>query len=171
MEQMWTFSSSAITVAAVDFLDPAIADGPDARERGVRLEVRPAHWRRAGSIYASPALDVGPAVIRVDLLESSPYAADRMHWHPGMRNGEPGDRTFDLSLGEDPRRWLEGFLSHLPDVALGGLDPELAASLHADEPEIAAAAGAILESVMQELLGARGPWPEVTRDERGLAHP
>jgi hypothetical protein len=64
MEQMWTFSSSAVTVAAVDFLDPAVANQPYARERGVRLEVRPVRWRRAGSIYASPALDVGPGAAR-----------------------------------------------------------------------------------------------------------
>ncbi len=45
MEQMWTFSSSAVTVAAVDFLDPDVADGPHPRERGVRLEVRPVRRR------------------------------------------------------------------------------------------------------------------------------
>jgi hypothetical protein len=171
MEQMWTFAGSAVTVTVVDFLDPAVADEPHARERGVRLEVRPVRWRRAGSIYASPALDLGPAVVRVDLLESAPHAADRMHWHPDMRDGEPGDRTFDRSLGEDPRRWLEGFLGRLPDAVVDGLEPELAASLRADEPAIAAAAGDILDRVMQELLEAREPWPEVAHDERGLAHP
>jgi hypothetical protein len=169
MEQMWTFSSSAVTVAAVDFLDPDVPDGPHPRERGVRLEVRPVRRRHTGSIYASPGLDVGPAVVRVDLLESSPHAADRMHWHPDMRDGEPGGRTFDRSLGEDPRRWLEGFLTRLPDEVVDGLEPELAASLRADEKAIAAAAGDILDRVMQALIEVREPWPEVTRDERGLA--
>jgi hypothetical protein len=86
-----------------------------------------------------------------------------------MRDGEPNDRTFDRSLGEDPRRWLEGFLTRLPDAVVSGLEPEVAASLRGDEPAIAAVAGDIIDRVMRALDEVRGPWPEVTRDQRGLA--
>jgi hypothetical protein len=169
MEQIWSFSNNAVTVAAVDFLDPAVAHEPHARERGVRLEVRPVRWQLAGSIYASPALHLAPAVVRVDLLESSPHAADKMHWHPGMRDGEPGDRVFDRALAEGARRWLASFLAGLRDGALDGLEPDAATSLRSDGQAIAAAADTIVDRAMRILDEVRGPWPDVTHDERGLA--
>jgi hypothetical protein len=169
MEQIWVFSSSAVTVCAVDFLDPAAADEPRARERGVRLEVRPVRRRPAGSIYASPALHLEPAIVRVDLLESSPHAADRMHWHPGMRDGEPEDRIFDGTMNDDPRRWLTNFFSSVCDGALDGLAPEAVSSLRGDGPAIAAAAADILDCVMSTLEQSRHLWPDVAHDERGMA--
>ncbi len=169
MEHIWAFSSSAVTVCAVDFLDPAVAGEPLARERGARVEVRPLRWRPAGSIYASSALHLEPAVLRVDLLESSPGAADRMHWHPGMRDGEPRGRTFDRDLSADPRRWLEDFLSGVSQGDVAGLEPAVSTGLRADGPAISAAAYDIVDRAMRVLDEAREPWPDVTRDERGLA--
>jgi hypothetical protein len=169
MEYVWTFPNSAVTVCGVDFLDPALAVGPGVRARGVRLEVRPVRRQRSGSIYASESVQLEPAVLRVDLLESAPHAADRMHWHPGMRAGEPGDRVFDRSMGEDPGGWLEGFLAAIADAAVESLEAEVAESLRSDGPAIAASAGSIVERVMQLLTDAREPWPSVTHDERGLA--
>jgi hypothetical protein len=169
MQYIWAAAGNAVTLSGVDFLDPAVADEPDARERGVRLEIRPIRRRRAGSIYASPDLHLEPAIVRVDLLESAPRAADRMHWHPGMRDGEPGDRLFDPTMAEEPRRWLEGFLAAIPTAAAEGLDAELGTSLRGDGPAIATAAAGIVDRAMQLLEEARQPWPPVTHDERGLA--
>jgi hypothetical protein len=146
-----------------------VAHEPDARERGVRMEIRPARWRPAGSIYASPALQLEPAVVRVDLLESSPHAADRMHWHPVMRDGEPEDRVFDGALKDDPRRWLTGLLSRTSAGAVDGLSPDVASSLRGDGPAIAAAETDILDCVMSTLERSRRPWPHVSHDERGMA--
>src|SRR6187402_1645793 len=41
MERSWTFDRLAVTMRRVDFLDPALAGQPDARERGVRVEIKP----------------------------------------------------------------------------------------------------------------------------------
>lgn len=103
MERLWLFDQLAVSVAEIDFLDPALADGGDVRERGVRVEVRQARQLPAGSIYASPALSLSPAIARVDLLESAPGAADRMHWHPAMRAGEPGSAPWTPPSAQIPR--------------------------------------------------------------------
>jgi len=42
VERWWVFEQLTVSVARVDFLDPAVASEHDARERGVRVEVRPA---------------------------------------------------------------------------------------------------------------------------------
>ncbi len=168
MERVWLFERLAVCVAWIDFLDPELAGGPDVRERGVRIEIRPLGSASGGSVYASPTRVLDPAVCRIDLLESRPGAADRMHWHPAMRDGEPGDRTFDPEMPPDPVGWLtsflrdrlEGFLAGtgLPDVGRAG---DVAAIRDA-APEI----GAVVED---GLAWARAtPWPEVERDERGM---
>jgi hypothetical protein len=169
MERIWTFGSSAVSVLGVDFLDPALADEPDARERGVRLEVRPLGTHRVGSVYASPTLTLAPALVRVDLLESAPFAADRMHWHPQMSGGEPGDRTFDPSLSRDPGAWLSTFLGDLEPVLRRAHPDEVIDAMADDLVAIAAVRGEIIEVAMTVLTVAREPWPEVTHDPRGLA--
>ena len=37
-----------------------------------------------------------------------------MHYHPGMRDNEPGDRVFDRQLAEDPIGWVNRELAGLP---------------------------------------------------------
>ncbi len=106
MERIWNFGDIAVSVERIDFVDPAVAHEPDARERGVRVELRPVASSRDGSIYASATTTVGPGSVRFDLLESRPGAADRMHWHPSMHDGEPGGRVFDEELSADPVGWL-----------------------------------------------------------------
>jgi len=54
MEQAWVFSTLAVTVTTVDFLDPAVAGEPDARERGVRVEVRPVSPVRPAASTSRP---------------------------------------------------------------------------------------------------------------------
>ena len=116
MERLWTFDRLAVTMRRVDFLDPALAGQPDARERGVRVEIRPAQSQARGSVYASDVVALDQALCRCDFLESGPGKADRMHWHPEMAHGEPGDRTFEAGMPADPRGWLTSFLrSGLPD--------------------------------------------------------
>lgn len=169
MEQAWIFERLAVTLARVDFLDPALADRDDVRERGARLEIRVVPAHSAGSIYASRARHLQPAVCRIDLLESKAFAADRMHWHPVMESGEPGDRTFDVTMADDPLRWLSEHLRRA-DVLLAPsgtpIDEQMRADIKAIReivPDIVAAAGRALEWARVE------PWPDVTRDARGLA--
>jgi hypothetical protein len=93
MERVWVFDNLAVAVRRVDFLDPAVADEPDARERGVRIEVRPVPARNQGTIYVSDATALEPAVCRIDFLESAPGAADRMHWHPTVSRASGPSRV------------------------------------------------------------------------------
>ena len=72
METAWIGDRLALVAADIDFLDPALVGSPDARERGVRLELRPVGQQHEGSVYASPAVRLAPAVVRIDLLESGP---------------------------------------------------------------------------------------------------
>ena len=51
--------------------------------------------RGPGSVYASDVVTLDQALCRCDFLESGPGKADRMHWHPEMADGEPGDRSFE----------------------------------------------------------------------------
>jgi len=166
MERVWVFDRLAISVQQIDFIDPAVADQPDARERGVRIEVRPVATATDGSVYASWTRTIRPGICRIDFLESAPGAADRMHWHPDMRDGEPGSRTFDTAMPPDPVGWLTTFLrdglaDHLSRAGLRGVDGDLAAIREAaDEVGTAVDAG---------LARTREPWPDVSHDERGMA--
>lgn len=166
MERLWLFERLAVSVAKIDFLDPALPAGDDVRERGVRIEVRRVRPLPAGSIYASPALSFSPAIVRVDLLESAPGAADRMHWHPAICAGEPGERTVDPTISADPARWLWSFLAKL-DQAIGthGITDDLSHDLAA----IAGAAEEIVDHAMDGVAQLRQPWPDVQHDYRGLA--
>lgn len=157
MERIWAFEASAITAVLVDFLDPALAGQPDIRERGVRLEIRQMTAGSVDTIYSSPAVSLEPAVVRIDLLESAPHKADRMHYHPDMVGGYPDERTYDKTMVEDPIVWLRSYLTRLHQWV--GQDD---GDAMADASEIIAreAAGLLEE--------ARQPWPEVVHDERGL---
>ena len=168
MERAWLFSTLALTLRATDFLDPALHDEPDARERGVRLEVRPLGADEAGSVYASPALGLGPAVCRVDLLESAPGAADRIHWHPVMHDGEPGERVFDAAISADPLGWLGARLRDLGSLLVGVDEPHRGALLR-DADDVAAVAEEVLARAAASWALLREPWPEVEHDRRGMA--
>ncbi len=168
MERLWLFERLAVSVAKIDFLDPALSTAGDVRERGVRIEVRRVGLLPAGSIYASSALSLSPAIVRVDLLESAPGAADRMHWHPAMSDGEPGERTVDPTLSGDPARWLWTFLSKLA-TATGTQDIAPTDDLSDDLAAITDAAEEIVDHAMEGLAQMRQSWPDVQHDHRGLA--
>ncbi|WP_145739388.1 hypothetical protein [Saccharopolyspora dendranthemae] len=166
--RIYCFQKLAVTVEGVDFADPARAGEPGVRERGVRLELRGlSESAEAGSIYSSRAAWLSRGICRFDLLESAPRAADRIHWHPEMSDGEPGDRVFDAELSADPIGWMTRALGDLtPLLRRAGLEPEEHAG---DVAAMAAAAEEIAEAAAKILAAAREPWPEVARDERGLA--
>ena len=168
MERAWLFDTLSVTVAEVDFHDPELQDDPYARERGVRLEIRPTTSTTHGTVYASPTTIVQPAICRIDLLESHPGAADRMHWHPEMHRGEPGDRTFEPAMSADPITWLSDQLRNLEGL-LQGTSEEAAARHRADRDAVSRVADEIVDSVRAALDACRVPWPEVEHDERGMA--
>ena len=162
------FDRMAVTLRRVDFVDPALVTEPDVRERGVRVEVKPVRTQVGGSVYASDVTTLDQALCRLDFLESAPGRADRMHWHPDMDDGEPGDRTFDTGMPADPRGWLESFLrTGLPEyLSRRGHDT---GELSTDLAAVAAATVEIADALDAGLTWAREPWPEVDYDERGMA--
>ena len=168
MERLWVFDRLAVTMTRVDFLDPALIGQPEARERGARLEIKPVRTEARGSVYASDAMVVDQALCRCDFLESGPGKADRMHWHPEMANGEPGDRTFDADMPADPRGWLTSFLrSGLPDyLSRSGHD---ITAFTDDLAAISDTADEMAAALDEGLAWAREPWPDVEHDHRGMA--
>jgi hypothetical protein len=168
METAWIFDTLTVTVARIDFLDPAFASEPDTRERGVRIEIRPSASTRVGDIYTSPTVSLEPAVCRIDLLESAPGAADRMHWHPTMDAGDPGDRVFDPAIPADPLGWLAERLADVPGLLTqAGVED---VNAHTESAlQVAENAGEIVAAAQSGLAWARGPWPDVRHDERGMA--
>lgn len=167
MEQVWLFDRLAVAVARIDFVDPAVAHLADARERGVRVEIRPVDTVATGSVYVSPAVSLRPALCRLDLLESRPGGCDRMHWHPDMTDGEPGERVFDASMRDDALAWVAARL-HAVDRLLPPAD-RADEGLHADVAAVASHADEIVAAVRDGLAWAREPWPDVDHDERGMA--
>ena len=167
MERVWTFDRLAV-MRRVDFLDPAMTGQPDARERGVRVEIKPAQTQARGSVYASDVVTLEQALCRCDFLESGSGKADRMHWHPEMAGGEPGDRTFEADMPADPRGWLTTFLrTGLSDyLSRSGLD---VTSYADDLAEIGDTADEVGRALDEGLAWAREPWPDVAHDERGMA--
>lgn len=173
MRVVFCFARLAIQVEDIDFLNPKIADEPDVRERGARIELRPVETADApgGSIYSSQSVSSGLGLCRLDFLESAPYARDRMHWHPAMIDGEPRKRTFDKELSADPIGWLRGRLNDgarflrdagVTDTAPYALDIRMMAELADD----------VVAQVERVLARARAEWPEVSaRDERGMPVP
>ena len=168
MERAWVFDKLAVTMRRVDFVDPEYADQPDVRERGVRVEVKPARTHADGSIYVSDVTTLDGALCRLDFLESAPGKADRMHWHPEMADGEPGDRTFDRDMPADPEAWLTRFLHSGVRDYLRERDHDVTTYAE-DLDQIAAHTGEIVRQLGEGLAWARQPWPDVEHDERGMA--
>lgn len=168
MERVWVFDHLAVAVARTDFFDPAVAGSDDGRERGVRIEIRPVRWSTDGTVYVSDSASLDPAFCRIDFLESSPGAADRMHWHPTMPGGEPGERTFDPTMPPDPVGWLAAFLDdlggYLARSGLAGAD-----AMSGDLDAVRSASGEIGTAVADGLAWARQTWPDVEHDARGRA--
>lgn len=173
MRVVFGFERLAVLVEDIDFLNPEKADQSDVRERGARIELRPVELADVpgGSIYSSQTVTSGLGLCRLDFLESAPYAADRMHWHPAMVDGEPEERTFDTELSADPVGWLRGRLKDggrfLRDAGVADTGPYAT-----DIGLMAELADDVVAQVERVLARARQPWPEVpARDERGMPVP
>lgn len=156
MMRVYCVDNLAVTVEDLYFVDPDPDPGQEGPERGIRLELRllePQPHR--GSIYAAQRIVADQALWRADLLESvacGPGSNDRMHYHPVMRDNEPGKRVFTRDLTGDPIGWLAGQLGE-PEQLLtaAGVDvrPYQAAcvALRAAAAEIVECARATLEGV------------------------
>ena len=164
MQIAWKFGQLAITAEEIDFVDPA-ETGPDVRERGLRIEFRVVHEHREGSIYASDRWTVQPAFCRLDLLESGPGRGDRVHWHPAVEDGEPGDRVFDSALTADPVAWIREKLQDLPAFLRRTGKPDLAI----DWESLDAERDGVIDWLQHAHSRSRRPWPAASHDERGLA--
>jgi len=118
MKSVFCFGRLALVIEPLYFIDPDPHPGQEGPERGVRLELRMVEPQPArGSVYASQPIVIDRSIWRGDLLESvaaGPGARDRMHYHPGMRDNEPGDRVFDRHLTDDPVGWVARELADLP---------------------------------------------------------
>lgn len=158
-----------VSVEEIDFLDPGHLDY--GRERGVRLELRMVGRDTGpGSIYVSRGRYVERAVCRFDLLESAPHAQDRMHWHPRMSGGEPGQRVFDPDLRTDPLAFVGARLRDAVAL-LKSSGVEDCDSYTADAEELAQSADAIVADTAASLARIRDHgWSDVLeRDDRGMA--
>jgi hypothetical protein len=92
-----------------------------------------------------------------------------MHWHPTMHDGEPGDRTFEAAIPEDPPGWVSAQLGDLRGL-LERAGAEEVDAWATDADALRAALPEIVEQVAAGLAWARqSPWPDLTHDTRGMA--
>lgn len=118
------FSTIAVMIADLLFLDPDPLPGQDGSERGVRLGIRRInHEPDHGSIYAARPISVDEPLWRADLLESAagPVGSfDRTHHH-SVDGWEVSERIFDPELTADPVAWVRRTLSSLGTGVLGAV--------------------------------------------------
>ena len=83
VQRAWLFESLAVTVEVIGFLDPALVDHANARERGVRIGVMPLAIDTTGIVCVHVDGSFPEARdMRIDLLESQPNAANQMSLAP-----------------------------------------------------------------------------------------
>ncbi len=163
---LWTLAFDHVGVVMSDlyFVDPALDQGDEGAERGVRIELR--RFRRdelKGSVYSAVPIRVDAPLWRIDLLEtagSTPGSLDRAHHHPRVRGWEPGQRVFVEELSAGPIEWVGKQFAAIDDV----LD---AAGVELPPTEIEAlrAAGPMVVSQLEHMLG------EVAAGRAGLRPP
>lgn len=160
---LWTLAFDRLGVAMSDlyFVDPAIDQGEEGAERGVRLEIRVFEREPLkGSVYSAVPIRVDRPVWRIDLLEtaeSEPGSLNRAHHHPRFHGWDPSRRVFDEELSADPVRWVGERFAELGDVlADTGLEADDLtegdiASLQAARPAVTAQ----LEFMLAEVAAGR----------------
>lgn len=119
---LWSiaFDRLGVVVSDLYFVDPALDQGADGAERGVRLELR--LFERdplKGSVYSAVPIRVDRPVWRLDLLEtadSEPGSLNRAHHHPRFAEWNPGRRKFDPELSADPVEWLRTQFDSIEDL-------------------------------------------------------
>lgn len=167
MLYLFGFDRVGVVLGDLYFVDPEPGPGQEGPEHGVRLEVRLLEQGSTpdGTIYASRPITVGKPIWRADLLESVAGATgsfDRVHHHAAYRGWEPGGRSFDPGLSEDPVGWVGAALSNLPwllkqaEMSPDDVGPDDERQLAAAVPEIKAALRRLIEQVQSGELAA-GP--------------
>jgi hypothetical protein len=142
------FERTGVVMGDLYLVDPEPEPGQEGAERGVRLEVRLVEQGAPpGSIYSARPIAVTRPVWRADLLESvdgPPGSFDRTHYHPALRDWEPGPRIFDRDLQAHPVEWV--------GARLAGLETLLAEAGVAADPAYAGDAEA-LRGCLAEIMG------------------
>jgi len=160
---LWTLAFDRIGVVMSDlyFVDPAIDQGAEGAERGVRLELR--RFERddlLGSVYSAVPIRIDAPLWRIDLLEtveSTPGSLNRAHHHPRFHGWEPGRRVFVEELSAAPLEWVKGRFAAIDEVLVdAGVDNDTigdrdAAALQAAGPAVVAQ----LEYFLAEVAAGR----------------
>jgi hypothetical protein len=172
--QLFGFDRIGVVIGDL-YLLSQMEDAP--LQHGVRLEVRMLDpGELTGSDFSARPISIGAPVWRVDLLETvdgPPGSLNQAHFHPGMRDWEPGPRTYHPELSADPIGWVTKQLCDLEQL-LGHAGIDVDATLAADAvslrdavPEVKRAVTTMLDQVRAgklgtapagELAGARTSW-------------
>ena len=151
---LWTLAFDHVGVVMSDlyFVDPALDQGDEGAERGVRVELRRfARDELRGSVYSAVPIRVDAPLWRIDLLEtvdSTPGSLDRAHHPPRFRGWEPGQRVFVEELSAEPIEWVGKQFAAIDDV-LDAAGVELPST----EIEALRAAGPTVVSQLEHMLG------------------
>lgn len=119
---LWTlaFERAGVVMSDLYFVDPAIDQGDEGAERGVRIELRLFERDELrGSPYSAVPIRIDRPIWRIDLLEtveSEPGSLNRAHHHPRFRGWEPGRRVFVEELSADPLSWVRDRFAHIEGV-------------------------------------------------------
>jgi hypothetical protein len=151
---LWTLAFDRVGIVMSDlyFVDPALDQGDDGAERGVRIELRLFERDELrGSVYSAVPIRVDAPIWRIDLLEttdSAPGSLNRAHHHPRFHGWEPGQRVFVEELSAQPVEWVGKQFAAIDDV----LD---AARVELPEGDVAAlrAAGPMVVAQLEHMLG------------------
>jgi hypothetical protein len=162
---LWTLAFDRVGVVMGDlyFVDPALDQGDDGAERGVRLELR--YFERdelKGSVYSAVPIRVDAPIWRVDMLEtvdSTPGSLNRAHHHPRFYSWDPGARVFDEELSADPIAWIGKQFADVEAV----LEAAKVTDLSSSDVESLRAAGPAIVVELERQLG------EVAAGRAGLA--
>ncbi len=164
---LWTlaFDRAGIVMSDLYFVDPAIDQGDEGAERGVRLELRV--FERddlRGSPYSAVPIRIDRPIWRIDLLEtaeSEPGSLNRAHHHPRFTGWEPGRRVFVEELSAAPLDWVRDRFADIDGVlADAGVDD---GELGPGDVEALRSAGPAVVAQLEHMLG------EVAAGRAGLA--
>ncbi|MFK4069922.1 hypothetical protein [Streptomyces sp. NPDC029674] len=159
----FAFERVGVVVSDLYFLNPNPLHGQESPECGVRLELRVFEsGELPSSIYSARPITISRPLWRVDLLQdagAAPNTFDRTHHHPNIVGWEPGPRTFDEELSDEPLAWLaERFTNISSMLDEAGISPDEISAADADSlrtatPEILGCVRRMLERVWAGELG------------------
>lgn len=154
---LWTlaFERAGVVMSDLYFVDPAIDQGDEGAERGVRIELRVFERDELrGSPYSAVPIRIDRPIWRIDLLEtveSEPGSLNRAHHHPRFRGWEPGRRVFVEELSADPLSWVRDRFTDIEGVlADAGVTAD---ELGPDDVESLRRAGPMVVDQLRHLLG------------------